>query len=174
MSKRTCMETALAKLNYRMRTEEELRRSLKDLDYDKEDIDKTLEELISYGYVDDDRYVREFYRISRRKRWSRNRILRALKEKGISSVRAVNVLDDLEASGEMEDLGLSFDERETALELGIDMAQSQLRSGKEIDDNFLKKVGRRLTSLGYDTGCCFYVMNRLRDRAKDLSEEDEE
>ena len=168
------METALAKLNYRMRTEEELRRSLKDLDYDKEDIDKTLEELISYGYVDDDRYVREFYRISRRKRWSRNRILRALKEKGISSVRAVNVLDDLEASGEMEDLGLSFDERETALELGIDMAQSQLRSGKEIDDNFLKKVGRRLTSLGYDTGCCFYVMNRLRDRAKDLSEEDEE
>lgn len=174
MGERTCMEAAIAKLNYRMRTEAELEKSLKELGYTEEDIEATLEELKTFGYVDDERYVREFYRTSRRKSWSRSRIVRALREKGISGSLANDTIDDFEDSDEFTDLGLSQDERELALKVGRDMARVQMGRDKPLDDNFLKKVGRRLTSLGYDTGCCFYVMNKLKDEARSMPEGEDE
>ncbi|MBQ1401403.1 MAG: RecX family transcriptional regulator, partial [Firmicutes bacterium] len=73
---RTCMEAALAKLSYRMRTENELRKALEELEFDSGDIDSTIDELKTLGYIDDERYVREFYRSSRRKNWSKNRMIR--------------------------------------------------------------------------------------------------
>ena len=115
-----------------------------------------------HGYLDDERYVREFYRTSRRKNWSRKRIELSLKEKGIAQRISMEVIDDFELSSEFSDLGLNSDERQVALEVGLNMARTQLSRGKTIDDTFLKKVGRRLTSLGYDPGCCFYVMNKLK------------
>ncbi|MBR6473223.1 MAG: regulatory protein RecX [Firmicutes bacterium] len=162
MDKRTCMEACLAKLNYRMRTESELRGAMKGLGYEGDEISETLEELKSFGYVDDERYVREFYRTSRRKNWSKNRIVNALREKGIAASFAKEVLDEFEASSEFADLGLETDERAVALEVGEAMASTQISRGKHLDESFLKKVGRRLTSLGYDPGCCYYVINRLR------------
>ena len=162
MDKRTCMEAALAKLNYRMRTEFELRNALRELEYEGTEIDETIDELKNYGYLDDERYVREFYRTSRRKNWSRKRIELSLKEKGIAQRISKEVIDDFELSSEYSNLGLNSDERQVALEVGLNMARTQLSRGKTIDDNFLKKVGRRLTSLGYDPGCCFYVMNKLK------------
>ena len=174
MGERTCMEAALAKLNYRMRTEAELVKSLKELEYSGDDIAAALEELKAYGYVDDERYIREFYRTSRRKSWSRSRIVRALKEKGISGSLANDTIDDFEDSDEFQDLGLFQDERELALKVGQDMARVQIGRGRSLDDNFLKKVGRRLTSLGYDTGCCFYVMKKLKDEVASMSQGEEE
>ena len=174
MGERTCMEAALAKLNYRMRTEAELEKALRELGYAGEDISATMEELRNFGYLDDERYIREFYRISRRKSWSRSRIVRALKEKGITGSQAENVLDDFEDSDEYRDLGLDQDERDLALKVGRNMAGIQLGRGKSLDDNFLKKVGRRLTSLGYDTGCCFYVMKKLKDEASSIYQGEDE
>lgn len=171
MGKRTCMETALAKLNYRMRTEHELRKALSEAGFNNDEIDDSLEELKEYGYIDDLRFVREFYKSYRRKNWSRNRIIRALGEKGITSGMARDALDDFEGSQEFESLGLNSDERTEALKVGRDMARIQLNSGKNIDDNFLRKIGRRLTTLGYDTGCCYFVMKKIREEGNDSLEE---
>ena len=78
MAKRTCMEAALSKLNYRMRSKAELKKALADLDYDTEEIAETIEELESFGYVDDRRFSEKFIRSSARKNWSSSRIIRAL------------------------------------------------------------------------------------------------
>ena len=171
--KRTCMDAALAKLNYRMRTEKELRDSLRELKYDDEEIGETVEELRSYGYLDDARYVREFYRVSRRKSWSRNRIIRSLREKGVPNELIMNEIQEFEESPEFSDMGLSTDERGEALKVGKDMLRVQLGYGKAVDDRFINRVGRRLSSLGYDSGTCYYVMNILRNTAgsEDLEED---
>ena len=170
---RTCMEVALAKLSYRMRTESELRKSLIELGYSEDEILSVMEELKSYGYIDDDRYIREFYRSSRRKSWSRNRIIRALSEKGVSRSKASDVIDEFENSEEFEDMGLISDDRAQALELGQDLLRKHINSGKAADDKFWGKVGRRLMTLGYDQGCCYYVIKRLRDTHHSMTQEEE-
>ena len=133
MAKRTCMETALSKLNYRMRSKAELTKALAELDYDSDEISETIEELETFGYIDDRRFSEEFIRSSARKNWSSSRILRALREKGITNDMAEEAMDlhlDEEESG--TDPG-SFD-RERALNTGFKMADEQLAKGKEIDD----------------------------------------
>ena len=50
-----------------------------------------------------------------------------------------------------------------ALKVGMDLAEKHLASGKEINDSFLGRVARRLGSLGYDTGTCWYVVGKIRD-----------
>lgn len=167
------METALSKLNYRMRSKAELKKALADLDYDTEEIAETIEELESFGYVDDRRFSEEFIRSSARKNWSSSRIIRALREKGISKDMAEEALEDhLNGEESGTDSG-SFD-RERAFSIGSKMADEQLIKGKKIDDKFLSKVGRRLMSLGYGSGVCYYVIGRLRDEKKSTDQVEED
>lgn len=173
MAKRTCMEAALSKLNYRMRSKAELKKALADLDYDIEEIAETIEELENFGYVDDRRFSEEFIRSSARKNWSSSRIIRALREKGISKDMAEEALEDhLNGEESGTDSG-SFD-RERAFSTGSKMADEQLIKGKKIDDKFLSKVGRRLMSLGYGSGVCYYVIGRLRDEKKSTDQVEED
>ena len=167
------MEAALSKLNYRMRSKAELKKALADLDYDTEEIAETIEELESFGYVDDRRFSEEFIRSSARKNWSSSRIIRALREKGISKDMAEEALENhLNGEESSTDSG-SFD-RERAFSTGSKMADEQLIKGKKIDDKFLSKVGRRLMSLGYGSGVCYYVIGRLRDEKKGTDQVEED
>lgn len=173
MAKRTCMEAAMSKLNYRMRTKAELKSALADLGYEQDDIAETIEELVAFGYLDDARYSEEFIRSSSRKNWSSSRILRSLREKGISAEMADEAMDkhlDSEESGYSAD---AFD-KERALKTGLKMAEEQIAKGKELDDRFLGKVGRRLMSLGYGSGTCYYVIGRIRNRSKEEDEREDE
>ncbi len=172
MAKRTCMETALAKLNYRMRTVHELTVTLKELGFESEEIGETLEELKTFGYLDDVRYGVEFFRASRKKNWSRNRIMRAMREKGLDSETVAAAMDEMENSEDLKGTDLSMDDRETALKEGLRMARSREAGGRPVDEKFLGKVGRRLTTLGYDPGCCYYVIGKLRDRINGSEEEE--
>lgn len=172
MSGRTCMEAALSKLNYRMRSSRELSTALRDLGYDEEEIRDVMEELENFGYIDDMRFSEEFIRSSARKNKSSSGILRSLKEKGISSEMAEAAMENyLNGEGE-ESSRRSFD-RERALQAGMKMAEEQISRGKETDERFLAKVGRRLTGLGYDSSTCYYVIGRIKEKgnAADDSEE---
>ena len=173
MAKRTCMEAALSKLNYRMRSKAELKKALADLDYDTEEIAETIEELESFGYVDDRRFSEEFIRSSARKNWSSSRIIRALREKGISKDMAEEALED-HLNGEESGIDSGSFDRERAFSTGSKMADEQLIKGKKIDDKFLSKVGRRLMSLGYGSGVCYYVIGRLRDEKKSTDQVEED
>ena len=160
------METALSKLNYRMRSKAELTKALAELDYDSDEISETIEELETFGYIDDRRFSEEFIRSSAR-------ILRALREKGITKNMAEEAMDlHLDEEESVTDPG-SFD-RERALNTGFKMADEQLAKGKEIDDKFLSKVGRRLMSLGYNSGVCYYVIGRIREDKKNTERWEED
>ena len=91
--KRSCMDAALSKLNYSMRTASELRKSLLDLDYEPDEVNSVIEELKEYKYLDDERYAIEFYKKCRRKNWALPRIIQALGEKGISRGTASAMLE---------------------------------------------------------------------------------
>ena len=171
MAGRTCMEAAMSKLNYRMRTKAELKSALTDLGYEKEDIAETIEELESFGYVNDERYSEEFIRSSARKNWSSSRIIRALIKKGISSEMAEEAMDNYLASDDIRFSPDSFD-RERALETGLRMAEEQLAKGKNIDERFFGKVGRRLMGLGYGSGTCYYVIGRIKEKANTSEQEE--
>lgn len=165
MAERSCMDAALRKLNYRMRTRAELKAALKELEYEEDEINETLEELESFGYLDDMKFSEEFIRSYSSKNWSSSRLIRALKEKGISQAMAEEAMDNYLNPEETGDSKGSFD-RERALETGLRMAEEQRARGKNFDEKFFGKVGRRLMSLGYDSSTCYYVIGRLREQAK--------
>lgn len=171
MAERTCMEAALSKLNYRMRSKAELVSSLRELGYEEDEISDTIAELETFGYVNDRRFSEEFIRSSSRKNWSSSRMMRSLREKGISSELAKEAIDSFFEDSESETSG-SYD-RKKALETGLKMAEEQIRKGKEVDEKFMGRVGRRLVTLGYDSSTCYYVIGVLRKKTKQQEEEEE-
>lgn len=66
-SNRTCYEAALHLLKYRNQSEKELRRKLKDREYTRDEITKTLEKLKYYGYVNDDDLAEEVFNAYRKR-----------------------------------------------------------------------------------------------------------
>lgn len=173
MAKRTCMEAAMSKLNYRMRTMAELKAALEDLGYERDEIADTIEELETFGYLNDRRYSEEFIRSSSRKNWSSSRIIRALKEKGISSAMAEEAMENHLNNEETGSSADTFD-RERALKTGLKMAEEQVAKGKEMDERFMGKVGRRLMSLGYGSGICYYVIGRIREEKRGTEQLEED
>ena len=60
--KRSARESALALLEYRDRTEQELRQKLLDREYSKDEIEETVRFLREYRYLDDEAYAMRFIR----------------------------------------------------------------------------------------------------------------
>ena len=80
---RTVRECALALLEFRDRTEWELRQKLKEREYSAEEIDETVLFLKEYRYLDDEAYVGRYIR-SCAARKSRRQIRADLEHKGVS------------------------------------------------------------------------------------------
>ena len=80
---RTVRECALALLEFRDRTEWELRQKLKEREYSAEEIDETVLFLKEYRYLDDEAYVGRYIR-SCAARQSRRQIRADLEHKGVS------------------------------------------------------------------------------------------
>lgn len=80
---RTVRECALALLEFRDRTERELRQKLKEREYSAEEIDETVLFLKEYRYLDDEAYADRYIR-SCAARKSRRQIRADLERKGVS------------------------------------------------------------------------------------------
>lgn len=80
---RTVRECALALLEFRDRTERELRQKLKEREYSAEEINETVLFLKEYRYLDDEAYVDRYIR-SCAARKSRRQIRADLEHKGVS------------------------------------------------------------------------------------------
>lgn len=158
-------EAALKKLGSRMRTEKEIADHLKSLDFGAEDIKDALEFLREYKYVDDSRYCRAYYTYARAKGKAQYRIIKELEQKGIPAAVAKTAFEDMEAEPELGEEPVS--DRDAAMEVGLKMARQQEASGKDFDQKFLARVGRRLAGLGYSSDICYYIMNKLKDYGKE-------
>lgn len=78
-------EYALHSLAYREQTESQIRRKLQQKDYSPEIIDRVLDFLNAYHYIDDQRFL-EQYVASHCKRLNRRQMLERLADKGLRSI----------------------------------------------------------------------------------------
>lgn len=158
-------QAALRKLSVRDRTEKEIMDFLKEAGCTGEEAAGITAEFREWGYIDDEKYCRRYFEYGKSKGKATSRIIRELVQKGISAEKARDVLEEL--------TDCASDEREAALSVGMKMALNQADLGKDIDDRFLARVGRRLAGLGYDSSTCYYVIGKVRDYGKERESENE-
>lgn len=166
---KSAYDAACGKLNYRMRTEKEIRDFLQEAGYGSAEIQETIEEMKSLGYINDARYCEEFFRYGKGKARSEGRIIREMVQKGISPEFARNMIEDMKARDEEE----YEDDRQTAMHTALKMAQARLEEGKPPEEKFYAKVGRRLFQLGFDSGIIYGVIADLKKRMKPMYSEEE-
>ena len=170
--KMDAFDRAAGYLAYQPRTEKEIREYLKKKEYSQSQIDDAAEKLREYRYLDDVAYGVTFIRQAAGKGWGRMKIDRSMAEKGVSRSdceAAWNQLADEAADeaaggpGAMDGSAANlFDEKKRALEIAAKMTRQHLGEGKELDEKFLARVGRRLAGQGYGADTVYFVMNKLR------------
>ena len=162
-SKMDAFDRAAGYLAIQPRTEKEIREYLKKKEYSQQEIDEAAEKLQEYRYLDDVAYGVTFIRQAAGKGWGRSKIDRSLMEKGVSRSDCEAAWDQLaeDAEGGMEAANL-FDEKKRALEIAVKMTRQHLTEGKDLDEKFLARVGRRLAGQGYSADTVYFVVNKLR------------
>lgn len=77
-----CRKSAMQILEFKTRTEQELRQKLKAKEFSEDQIEDAVEYVKSFGYINDRRYA-ETYILNRQQEKSRTKILQELMQKGI-------------------------------------------------------------------------------------------
>lgn len=157
MSRLDAFDQAVSYLALRPRTKKELGAYLKKKEYTMDEIVVAMDKLIEYRYVDDQEYAKTYIRVAMEKAHGRNKIDRKLMEKGVERAIIEAAWFELE-----EEPGGRIDEKKRALELAVKMTKQHLGEGKELDEKFFAKVGRRLASQGYGADSVYFVLGKLR------------
>jgi regulatory protein len=157
-NKKTALEAASAYLASRMRTVQEVRKRLKDKEYDAAEAEEAVKELIDLGYLDDYAYAMRYYEYNREKRRGSLRAMRELLEKGVAEETVKNAKEDFLYSNKV-------DEFSDAMTLALRDAE-----GKETDDKLIAKTARKLESRGFEKRDIIRVLEALR--RKGSTEED--
>lgn len=141
--KRACKESSLRLLSYRMRTENELRKRLKQKNYNQEVIDEVLDSLKRLDLINDLEFARMWMR--ERGSWrGKFKLKTELWEKGVSQEIIETVLSEL-----------PLNESEIAERL----ADKWLKSHKNLGDDVSK---RRLTNFLLRRGISYDTISELR------------
>ncbi len=143
---------ALRLLSFKMRTEQEVRRRLKEKGYEEEEmIDTTIDYLKQFNYIDDEAYARAFIKDrSTLRNMGAERIKRELYQKGV---------DPEISKREVENLVDHDDEYEKALELGQKKSDTTYKN----DDKNAKyrKLGGFLQRKGYSMDIVMKVLKEV-------------
>ena len=150
-SEKNALDEAAELLTARSLTKAELARRLKSKGFDSPEISDAVERLEELDYVDDEAYAARYAADAARRGKGRLRIARELSQKGMDPQTAKDAIDAL--SGEEDVLS----ERERAMA----EAQKMLR-GERPDEKTLARVGRRLSSYGYEPSVIWDVLGKLK------------
>lgn len=133
-------------LNFRMRTEKEIRDKLKEKSFSQEVIDKTLESLAGYGFIDDEKYA-ELYLKQRISQRGARTIEHELAKKGVDREIASELLAEMSEAEEEAALAACEKKYRNLKGRGMDEAKIQ------------EKTYRFLLSRGYDYNMIKRVYN---------------
>ena len=159
-SKIDAFDQAASYLTLKPRTEMEIRNYLKKKEYSLSEIDDGIEKLREYGYLNDVSYSCSFIRQAAERGWGRRKMEQVLTERGVNRSDIDTAWLQLEEDDdEHADL---LDEKKRALEIGVKMARQQFMEGKELDERFLNRVGRRLAGKGFAADSAYFVVKKLR------------
>ncbi len=147
-------DQALFLLNYRMRTEKELRDKLKEKGFSAESIDHTLDNLTGYGFIDDEKYA-ELYLKDRITQRGARTLEHELAQKGV----------DREIAGEL--IARMGDAEEEAALAACEKKYRNLK-GRGMDEGKIReKIYRFLLSRGYDYNMIKKVYNMALEQYRD-------
>lgn len=135
---------ALNKISYSQKSTYEIRQKLKEQKFSEDVIEKIIEYLDSYGFLDDESYVKSYIRDKDEiSNWSRGKILFMLKRKHIDD----NIIEDY--------IYMISDEREAE--------KARFFADKKIKNDFSyenrAKIFRHLASKGFDVDIINQVLN---------------
>ena len=147
------MEAAAAYLAGRMRTVHEVRKYLKEKEYDASEIDDAVNELIGLRYLDDYLYAERYYEYNREKKRGIRRAAMELAERGVDEITIKNAGEDFLYENKV-------DEYVDALSIAMKEAE-----GKEINEKLIAKVARKLESRGYGGRDIIRVLETIRKTA---------
>jgi SOS response regulatory protein OraA/RecX len=122
--------------------------------YEDDDIEETMQWLISKKYIDDVNYGYEYLRYAFEKGRGIGRIKYELKEKGLSS-------EDIQAAIFVYEDENDADIMEEEYERALGQAKRAARVNGT-DEKGMAKTGRRLNSLGYSNSVIFKVLDAIR------------
>ncbi|MGK2859351.1 MAG: regulatory protein RecX [Thermoanaerobaculia bacterium] len=147
---------ALRLLNYRFRSERELRRRLREKEFPDEAIDATIEKLRGEGWIDDARFAVHYALSLLRKKKGRRRIEADLREFGVDAAVARQAIaeagEDLPEEAAIDAL----------LARKASSLERRLGPGFLDDETGRKKLAAYLFSQGYDAPAVFAAIDRLR------------
>ncbi len=144
--KKTVRDCALSLLEYRDRTEAELRKKLAEREYEASEIDEALDFLKEYHYVDDAEYTRRYIRAASSRK-SIRRICQDLQMKGV----------------EREILDLCLEEADVDEDTLIRacLQKKGYRAGEQMDTDLCRKVMASLVRKGFSFDAIRRVMNGM-------------
>ncbi|MBR5641228.1 MAG: RecX family transcriptional regulator [Firmicutes bacterium] len=151
-SERDIMDEAADLLTARGLTKAELKKKLKSKGFETEEVEDAAMRLEELDYLDDEAYAARYAADAARKGKGKLRIARELAQKG-TDAEAVKAA--LEAVADDED---QLSERDRAMA----EAQKMLR-GEKPDEKTLARIGRRLSSYGYEPSVIWDVLGKLRN-----------
>jgi regulatory protein len=150
-----CYIAALRILNFRFNSEAELRRKLRAKKFEKEAIDAAIVRLHQEKWLDDQRFAGAFVRTKANRRLGSRRILRELKQSGVSNDAAVQaVVENIDPEREAEALRTLCARRAGALirRHGADF----LRTGEGRN-----KLAGYLLKQGYDAALVYEAVKEI-------------
>ena len=150
-------DRGLGYLAKRSRTEKEMCLYLEKGGFSEEEVHVALEYLTEMGYIDDDRYCREYYRYAAEKGKSLQLIEYELQSRG---VEPYVIEDSFEAMKEEENIDLQEEERKRACEVAEKMAK---KDGGKDASKLPGRIGRRLKALGYDSDLIYGIVGRYME-----------
>lgn len=145
---RTVRECALALLEFRDRTEQELRQKLKEREYSAEEIDETVLFLKEYRYLDDEAYAGRYIR-SCAARKSRRQIRAELERKGVSR--------------EVIDLQLQEEEVDEDSQIRKLLVKKGYEPGKRMEPAEYRRIMAALGRRGFSGEAIRRVVESMRD-----------
>lgn len=148
-------QAAISFLSHRHRTEEELRRYLEKKGFKSDNIDELINNFKSLKYLDDKNYVVEYCRYSLGKQKSLWRIDVELGNLGVSwedRRKGFRLYED------EYDVDIKVEEYKNAENAARKVMLHEMEWNKKVEN----KIGRRLQSLGYDSGTIFEIIDGYR------------
>ncbi|QOX63274.1 regulatory protein RecX [Anoxybacterium hadale] len=174
-----CRDTALLFLNRRDRSVHEVRQHLASRDFDREEIDVAIAELIELGYLDDFRYCENYLRYAMGKGRGPGRVAAELKDKGLDPALIQEIVKEGFGKDAEKEAAMKEAQKILHAKSSFYAAAELINSGsngesfdeggenipREIDDKTIAKIGRRLSSLGYRTDVIYDIMSRIRKKS---------
>lgn len=150
--KKSAMEDASDYLANRMRTVQEVRKRLKEKEFDEAEIDETINDLIGLRYLDDYDYAKRYYEYNAEKKRGSFRAMRELEEKGVDKETIKFALEDFK-----------FESKVDEYKMALEVAENEIENAKAVDEKLIAKIARGLNTRGYRKDDIFRVLEKVRE-----------